>query len=171
MGSELWQKLRLVIVQSTEVEIPIDAKRSPFNIGLDLDLPPFRAGQVESLARCYELYLSADKIEQLMELVAGHPYLVQLAFYCLAQEKLTWEELMQNAATDGGIYHKHLQRLFGNLNAHPDLAAAYQQVVQASQPVKLERHLAFKLRGMGLANLQENAVTPSCQLYRQYFLN
>ncbi|NEO31963.1 MAG: hypothetical protein F6K36_16310 [Symploca sp. SIO3C6] len=169
LGSELWQKLRLLIVHSTEVYLPLDTNQSPFNVGLAIDLPPFNQQQVLDLARRQELYLSPQDLEQLMQLLGGHPYLVRLALYHLTQQELSWEELQQNAATDSGIYGRHLHRHLGNLQQHPGLAAAYGQVVKANTPVELEQMLAFKLHSMGLVTLKGNAVTASCELYRKYF--
>ena len=167
--SQLWQNLRLVLVYSTEVYMPLDTNRSPFNVGFVHELPSFTHSQVEDLARRHQLHLSSTQIEQLMQLVAGHPYLVRLAFYHLARQELTWKELIQTAATDAGIYHHHLHQYLGSLQAHPNLAAAYQQVLKANQPVELEQQLAFKLCSLGLVNLHENAVNPRCELYWNYF--
>ncbi|NEP01068.1 MAG: hypothetical protein F6K58_20900 [Symploca sp. SIO2E9] len=169
LGSELWQKLRLLIVHSTEVYLPLDTNQSPFNVGLAIELPPFNQEQVIDLVRRQELYLSPEDLEQLMQLLGGHPYLVRLALHHLAQQETTWEELQQSAATDSGIYGKHLHRHLGHLQQHPGLAAAYRQVVRANRPVELEQMLAFKLHSMGLVTLEGNAVTVSCGLYRQYF--
>lgn len=169
LGSELWQKLRLIIVHSTEVYLPLDTNQSPFNVGLAIELPPFDKEQVIELVRRQELHLLPEDLEQLMRLLGGHPYLVRLALHHLAQQEASWEELQQNAATDSGIYGKHLHRHLGNLQQHPGLAAAYGQVVKANTPVELEQMLAFKLHSMGLVKLEGNAVTASCELYRQYF--
>jgi hypothetical protein len=49
-NSDLWKKLRLVVVHSTEVYIPMNINQSPFNVGLPIELPEFNAGQVQDLA-------------------------------------------------------------------------------------------------------------------------
>lgn len=168
-GNPLWQNLRLVIVHSTEVYIPLDINKSPFNVGLAIELQAFNAKQVWDLAQRYRLNLSETELSQLMQLVAGHPYLVQQALYHLAQQDLTIAQLVQTAATDAGIYCNHLHRHLHSLQEHPQLALAYHQVIMASTPVELEQFLAFKLHSMGLAMLRGNQVVPSCELYRRYF--
>lgn len=168
-GNPLWQNLRLVIVHSTEVYIPLDINKSPFNVGLAIDLQEFTPVQVHELAQRYRLNLSETELSQLMSLIAGHPYLIQQAFYHLARPDLTLNQLLQTAATDAGIYHNHLHRHLRHLQEHPELATALNQVIQASAPVELEQLLAFKLHSMGLISLQGNQVIPSCELYRQYF--
>ena len=159
----------MVIVHSTEVYIPLDINKSPFNVGLAIELHAFNSEQVFDLAQRYRLNLSQTELSELMQLVAGHPYLVQQALYHLAQQDLTLDQLVQTAATDAGIYYNHLHRHLRSLQEHPPLAAAYDQVIKASKPVDLEQLLAFKLHSMGLVALRGNQVVPSCELYRRYF--
>lgn len=168
-GNPLWQNLRLIIVHSTEVYIPLDINKSPFNVGLAIELQAFTTKQVLDLQQRYGLHLLESEISELMQLVAGHPYLVQQALYHLAQHDLTFNQLVQMAATDAGIYSNHLHRHLRNLQEHPQLAAAYEQVLKSSKPVELEQLLAFKLHSMGLVTLQGNQVMFSCELYRRYF--
>lgn len=168
-GNPLWQNLRLIIVHSTEVYIPLDINKSPFNVGLAIDLHEFTPTQVQELAQRYGLELSEDQLSQLMSLIGGHPYLIQQAFYHLARRDLTLEALLETAATDAGIYHNHLHRHLRHLQEHPELATALDHVIQASTAVELDQLLAFKLHSMGLVKLQGNQVVPSCELYQQYF--
>ena len=166
---DIWKKLRLVVVHSTEVYVPMDINQSPFNVGLALELPEFTRQQVFDLAKLHGLDWQINQVEQLMAMVAGHPYLVRLALYRIAQQDLKLEDLLQTAPTESGLYSDHLRRHLWNLQQHPDLAAAMQQVVTATTPVRLESAAAFKLHSMGLVYLQGNEVTPRCDLYRQYF--
>jgi hypothetical protein len=168
-GNPLWQKLRLIIVHSTEVYIPLDINKSPFNVGLAIELQPFTLEQVRNLQERYGLTFSEGQLSQLMRLVAGHPYLIQQAFYYLARAELTLEQLLQTAATNAGIYANHLHRHLQSLQEHPPLAIAYELVLKSSTAIELEQFLAFKLHSMGLVTLQGNQVLPSCELYRQYF--
>jgi AAA-like domain len=168
-GNPLWQNLRLIIVHSTEVYIPLDINQSPFNVGLAIELHPFTREQVLDLSQRYGLNLSGDELDRLMQLVAGHPYLIQQALYHLARQDLTLEQLMQTAATDAGIYSNHLHRHLSHLQEHPQLASACDRVIKSATPVELEQNFKFKLYSMGLVNLQGDRVVPSCELYRQYF--
>ncbi|PMB26838.1 AAA-like domain-containing protein [Fischerella thermalis] len=168
-GNPLWQNLRLVIVHSTEVYIPLDINKSPFNVGLAIELQTFTPLQVFDLAKRYGIDLSEGELSELMQLVDGHPYLVQQALYHLVQQDLTLKQLIETAATDAGIYSNHLHRHLRSLQEHPQLAAAYEEVIHSSNPVELEQILAFKLHSMGLVKLQGNQVISSCELYRQYF--
>ncbi len=167
-SSALWQKLRLVVVHSTEVYIPLNTHQSPFNVGLSVELPEFSCFQVQDLARQHGLDWSKGQVEQLMALVGGHPHLLRLALYHISRGDITLERLLQTP-TSAGIYSDHLQRQLWNLQKYPELMSAFARVVTASTPVELDLVQAFKLQSMGLVHWQGNRATPSYELYHQYF--
>ena len=164
-----WKKLRLVVVHSTEVYIPLNMHQSPFNVGLPIELPEFTEEQVLDLAKRHGLDWQMDEVRQLMSMVGGHPYLVREALYHITHQDLTLDELLDMAFTEAGLYGDHLRRHWWNLSQHPELSEAMREVVLSNKPVKLKPVDAFQLHSMGLVNLQGNNVTPRCDLYRQYF--
>jgi serine/threonine-protein kinase len=165
----LWQRLRLVIVHSKEVYIPLNINQSPFNVGVPIELPELNQSQVRDLVRRHSLNWSEKQLEQLMAMMGGHPYLVRVALYQIARGKITLEKLLQVAPTEEGPYYDHLRRHLLNLEENASLVAAIKQVVEANHPVEIKAAEAFKLRSMGLVKFQGNAVTPLCEMYRQYF--
>ena len=166
----LWQKLRLIIVHSTEIYVSLQLEQSPFNIGLPIELEGFSQEQVQQLARQYGLnWIKEPEIQQLMELVGGHPALINLALYQISQQKITIKQLLATAATPTGIYSHHLQRHWVTLQEQPELASAFQNVCQATEPVFLDPIIAYKLNSMGLIHLEGNQTIVSCRLYREYF--
>ncbi|BCL36189.1 AAA-like domain-containing protein [Nostoc sp. MS1] len=165
----IWQKLRLVIVHSKEVYIPLNINQSPFNVGLPVELPELIQSQVEDLVQRHGLNWSKSQINELMLWVGGHPYLVRVALYNIARGRMTLEKLEQVAPTEEGPYSDHLRRHLLNLQADAELLAAIKEVVKAEQPVDVGSVAAFKLRSMGIVKFQGNKVMPLCQLYRQYF--
>ncbi|MEM8641143.1 MAG: AAA-like domain-containing protein [Cyanobacteria bacterium P01_G01_bin.54] len=169
MGSELWERLRLVVVHSTEAYLPMPVTQSPFNVGLPIDLTEFTVAQVQNLAARHGLDWSERQIAPLMEMVGGHPYLVRLALYAVAHHQISLAQLLDEAVTEAGVYGDHLRRHGWNLQQHPELGTAFQTVVTLDHPVELESIVAFKLHSMGLVRLHGNAVTPRFALYRHYF--
>lgn len=169
IAGELWAKLRVVIVHSTEVYVPLDIRQSPFNVGMNVELPEFSPAQVRDLAGRYGLPWRDREVESLMTLVGGHPYLVRKALYHLRRQDVTLEQLGQTAPTEAGIYSDHLRRHWLNLQTYPALAAAMRQVVVKGNPVELDADIAFKLESMGLITLKGNAATARSDLYRLYF--
>jgi len=170
---EIWQQLRLVVVHSTEVYIPLNINQSPFNVGLPIRLPELTPEQVQGLARQYGIRWSASsEVERLTAMVGGHPYLVQLALYHLHSGEMTLDELLQTAPTQAGIYGNDLRRHWQTLQGHPELMAALKSAIEAETTgVQLEPTLAYKLESMGLVQLRGNEARVSCELYRQYFRN
>ena len=167
--NDLWKKLRLVVVHSTEVYIPMNINQSPFNVGLPIELPEFTPAQVLDLAQRHGLDWDADAVAQLMTMVGGHPYLVRVALYSLARQETTLEELLRTAPTESGPYDDHLRRHWWNLHQREEMAEATMRVMTATKPVQLEPIQAFQLNSMGIVRLLGNEVVPRCNLYRRYF--
>lgn len=168
-SSDVWQKLRLLVVHSTEVYIPLNINQSPFNVGFSVELPEFTAEQVKDLTTRYELNWTAAQVEQLMTLIGGNPYLVQLALHHISSEEISLEQLLATAIAEDGLYSDYLRRQLWNLKQYPQLVSALTQVVKSQSAVELEPLQAFKLQSMGLVRGHNQRVVPSCTLYRQYF--
>jgi hypothetical protein len=164
---EIWKKLRLIIVHSTEVYVPLDINQSPFNVGLSVELPEFNSKQILDLAQRHQLDWSETEVEKLMTLVGGHPFLVCLALYHLANMDVTLTQIIQNATSSSSIYADHLRRLSLILKQQPELADAMRNVVH-NNSAKLSTVNQFKLHSIGLVKLQGDGIRTSCNLYHQY---
>ena len=171
---EVWTRLRLIVVHSTEIYVPLNLNRSPFNVGLPVQLQVFDRDQIQFLADCHGFDWSNEAagqrfLDPLQVLTNGHPYLIRLALYHLARQEIDIEQLLERAPTQTGIYTNHLQGHLATLQQHPDLAAAFKQAMQAQDFVVLESIPAYKLASLGLVRLNGNQASISCNLYRQYF--
>ena len=166
-----WQKLRLIVVYSTEDLPKLNIYQSPFNVGEEVKLSEFNRSQIQVLAQHYGLNLLSPQVERLTELVGGHPYLLKLAFEHLKTDpNVTLDELLIKAATNEGIYHNHLREYWLNLDNDPELAAIFKKVVASDSPIQINSPKQFyKLESMGLITVDNNKVKPRCQLYRLYF--
>ncbi len=166
----IWQKLRFVIVHSTEIYVPLKLEQSPFNVGLPIELEGFNEQQIMQLAQKYRLNLIRRKeVKQLMAMVGGYPALVHLALYHLYEGKMNLEELLKNATTTTGIYSHQLQHHWVNLQEQSDLASAFQTVCNTSEPILLDPIVTYKLNSMGLIHLVGNKAIVGCRLYQEYF--
>ncbi|AFY34162.1 AAA-like domain-containing protein [Calothrix sp. PCC 7507] len=170
-NTKVWEKLRLVLTYSTEIYIPLQINQSPFNVGLPLKLKAFTSEQVLSLAQCYGIEWTNNQNKQLISLVGGHPYLVQLAFYYIHARELPFKQIIQEAATESGIYNDYLRRLLAILQSESELGNVFQEVIFSEKTLKLLPQVAYKLDSMGLVNINGELVTHSCELYRLYFSN
>ena len=166
----IWQKLRLIVVHSTEVYIPLQIYQSPFNVGLPIQLKSFNLNQVRKLAEKYQLdWQSGEEVEQLINLVGGHPALIQIALYHLSRKEITLAKLLQTASTPEGIYHRHLRHQWLTLQQEPELAKFFNFLLQTNRPVQLKPIVAYKLSSMGLIKQIGNEAIVSCKLYQDYF--
>jgi DNA-binding CsgD family transcriptional regulator len=175
----IWENVRLVVVYSTAAYVNLDINHSPFNVGEPVNLPILTVEQVRGLAHTYGLRELGDRpIHQLLNLVGGHPYLIQLALYHLSRDRPDVDQLLADAPTPAGIYRNHLQMLWEGLQVTSDMIAhssttdvlsALQHLIQAEGSMRLPQEAGFKLEGMGLVRFEGNQVKISCNLYRQYF--
>ena len=166
----IWQKLRLIVVHSTEIYVPLQLNQSPFNVGLPVQLNTFSQKEVIQLAQCYRLDWS-DSLEAklLMDMVEGHPGLVHIAIYHLSQGGVILSELLENACRSSGIFFSHLQRHRLVLSEQPELSNAFRTLSGTDKSIQFDPILIYKLSSMGLIKLDSNQPTPSCQLYQQFF--
>jgi len=168
-NEDVWKKLRLVIVHSKEVYIPLNINQSPFNVGLPIELTDLTLPQIADLVQRHQLTWQPEQVEQLLLLTGGHPYLVRQALYQIARGRINWQNFLQQAPTEEGIYGDHLRRQLGNLKEDPELLEAYRELVSSNRPLQLDSQIAFKLRSIGLVKFVGNQVMPMCNLYYQYF--
>jgi hypothetical protein len=166
----IWQKLRLVVVYSTEVYVSLDINRSPFNIGLPLRLPEFTEQQVKDLAKKHGLNWDfGDEAAQLMSLVGGHPALIRLTLYYLCCQEISLEQLIKEAIANGGIYRNHLWRHWATLQENPSLLEIYSKVLAGKQSIFLNPIETYKLDSLGVIGYEGDRIKPRCELYRSYF--
>ena len=165
----IWQQLRLIVAHSTEVYIPLNTNKSPFNVGLPIELNYLSAKQIKELSLQYSLQLSAQEANRLLDITCGQPYLTQLGLYSLWQDKISLAELSQQATKGTGIYASHLQRLLWTLEQNTELASSFNRVLQAEDFVEIELLPGFKLESLGLVELQGNQAKSACSLYTKYF--
>ena len=168
-GSEIWQQLRLTIVYSTDLFLPLNIHQSPFNVGLLIDLNPFTSEQVQELALRYGLSSEVICSDRLVSFLGGNPYLTQLALFHLSQNTITITELYSNVITPDSIFDSHLRQQLAYLEAYPELKDAIQAIVKEPKGIELYPTHATRLQGLGLIRFQHQLAQLSCELYQLYF--
>ncbi len=168
-ASDIWKKLRLIIVHSTEVYTSLNINSSPLEgVGLVVDLPELTKEQVQRLVQLSELNLTRPQINKLMDLLNGHPMLVRTACdYIHLHSSLN--KFLKIAPTLEGPYRGHLLELLNRLNNSPDLKSAFRLVVNSGNPIRLDANIARSLQRLGLVKLEGNLVKTRCELYRHFF--
>ncbi|WP_448571281.1 AAA-like domain-containing protein [Trichothermofontia sp.] len=164
-----WQLLRLILVHSTDVYVPLQINQSPFNVGIPIELPDFNTEQVIYLAQRHGLNWSEAQVDLLMHQVSGHPYLVRLALYYMACAATTLEDLVENALTLTSPFHSHLQRQAMILAQSPTLITTLQAIASQSQPPPYIRPLELsQLHRLGLIQVTDGQVVIRGELYRRW---
>ena len=167
-----WQKLRLIVVHSTEIYVPLQLNQSPFNVGLPIKLSLFTEEEVEKLAGSYGInWKDTTSSQRLMEMIDGHPALTQIFLYHLSRKDITLTQLLRAAPKAMKIYQYHLQRHWVTLQEQRELAVALNKVFSSTTPVEIDRLSTYKLNSLGLIKQTEKGVIPGCELYRRYFMN
>lgn len=165
----IWGKLRLVIVHSQEVYVPLKLNQSPFNVGLPIEIGKFDVTQVKQLIQKNGLDWSDKDIDLLMKMINGHPYLLVTALEQIAKGNLTLEEFLKIAPTAEGLYRNFLHSYVLELETDQLLKMTMEEVINNNSSIKIASDQAFKLRSLGLIEFRGHEVECFCDLYRFYF--
>ena len=166
--ASIWQKLRFILIHSTDIYIPLETYQSPFNVGLAIELPLLTPDQVEHLAHLQGLNLNGQTLTQMMELSNGFPYLVRCALYHSLRYGVELPMLLREARDNGGIYQNYLRSQWQKLQREPTLLRSIEQILE-TRMTHLEIETSAKLWGLGLVCWQDDRYQLSCGLYQAYF--
>jgi hypothetical protein len=169
VDNQLWRKLVLILAYSTDDYLINDLNESPLsNVGKGQELREFNSQEVLNLSQKHSLKLTETQLEALQEMIGGHPYLIRQAMYSLSQEKKILETILTEAATEVGIYHQYLSRLYRSICQY-GLKECLKKVIESNRPVVLNPIETFELYSLGLVSRTKDGVEIRCRLYREYF--
>ena len=165
---KIWKQLDLALVTSTEpYQLITDLNQSPFNVGQVLALQDFSAEQVDALNERHGEPLTKAQLQQLMELLNGHPYLVRRSLYLVASGQWRVTDLFAQATNEQGPFGAHLRNHLFRLASNPALVEGLLQILR--QEVCPDEHVYFRLHGAGLVDREGQRVFACIQLYANYF--
>jgi hypothetical protein len=170
-SSSPWQKVGLAIAISTEPYLFIsDILRSPFNVGLNIELRLFKETECQNLNRLYQARLNRKELEELMLLLSGHPHLTHLALCALTgPNAIDFATLLQNAPSKNGPFGAHLRALEYKLldDAGQSVLAAMKQLVNEGRVANKDDF--YRLHAAGLAREDGAQIVATNQLYARFF--
>jgi hypothetical protein len=166
----VWNRLNMLIAHSNEPALFIDDNnQSPFNVGEVIRLGDFTASEIELLnERNGKPLHSQEELASLTSLVAGQPYLIRQALYCLRTTIPSFAKLKQVAADDDGPFGDHLKRLLFNLQRVPKMQNAIRQLLIGRRRVTEPEFQHLRAAGLVSGESRDKARI-RCDLYRQYF--
>ena len=162
----------LIVTYSQESYVDSGINQSPFeNVGISIELPEFTFTEVKQLVKLHRLDWSDSEIQQLMSAVGGHPYLVRVALYEIADKKISLGELLKTASQINGCYYSYLSSFQEVLNEEESTLVALNKITNTEEPVRIENSQALKLYRLGLiVPVDDGKVKIRCNLYQEYFL-
>ena len=166
---ENFAKLTLFLSSSTEPYLFIDnPSQSPFNVAEVFSLRDFTLEEVEDLNRRHHSPLTQDQVEQLMELLQGHPFLTRLSLYLLTTRKIAdFETLLSQAPEDNGPFGDHLRHYLLKVLQNQELKQALTYICR--NRVYEENQIFYRLKGAGLIKKVRQQVVLRNNLYARYF--
>jgi hypothetical protein len=170
---EIWQNLRLMLLYCTENYGEINPLESPFNIGILEKPPEFTAEKTSMLAEEYGLPWSSENTQKLMNVVGGHPYLIDEMLTHWKDCPRTLDEQLKLEADPARdeIYSIYLQILWRAVTEDADLVTELKKILDSPISIAINSiDLTERLIDIGLIiRTDGNLVQPYCQLFHDYF--
>ena len=167
---KVFQNLRLIVIHSTDIYGTFNLHNSPLSgVGKVFVLNEFTGSQIrEYVERCQLSNLTDVQIEELIDLIGGHPYLLKQA--CEYINRHSWDEFKTIATDYHTPFDEHLRGyLLQVLDKNIQLKEKFLKVINSSKPVFLPPNYLHKLKGMGLVKIEGDYAIVRCKLYSQYF--
>jgi hypothetical protein len=167
--NENFAKLSLFLSSSTEPYLFIDhPNQSPFNVAEVFTLLDFTRTEVAELNRRHQAPLTESQVDDLIDLVDGHPFLIRLALYLLATGKVAdFKTLLAKATDDAGPFSDHLRHYLLRVLQRPELKEAL--IFICRHETYEENQIFYRLKGAGLIKREGKRVVFRNKLYDRYF--
>jgi len=169
-NKQVWDKLTIVIVFSTEPYLLVD-DITPllWTLGAKIELRDFNQEEISCLNHSYGNPLSREELQDLEELLGGHPYLTHTALHEVVEgERNSWQELAEVAIDDEySPFKDHLIRRYLLIRKRPELEAALRQVVQ--DHTCSDKECLLRLQAAGLVRQKDQEYLCRYKLYEHYF--
>ncbi len=129
----------------------------------------FEKHALQQLNDLYSAGLIDAQLDQLLQLLGGHPYLTRLAFYRLVgHQKISFDALIERAADEDGPFGEHLRSRLLLLH-QAQLESAMSEVVLQRMTLKKDRLTFYRLQSAGFVRREADKVVPSNLLYARFF--
>lgn len=163
----IWKKLSLALVMSTEPYRSLDDVNQTPLVGEVIELEDFTYEEADELNRRHNSPLSPPEIRRLVDLVAGHPFLVRSALYQVAAGHHSVASLFELSSMDEGPFAEHLGHHYFHVYDKKDLVGGLIQVINHNACD--DERIRVRLVGTGLVRVVGNQIRPRSPLYAEYF--
>lgn len=163
----VWHRFCMALVCATELHLVIaDLNRSPFNVGVHVDVGDLSQAEVAELNRRIGPAIDEVDVADCYRLLGGHPFLTARA---LADARLNgncWSSARDHILAEGGLFADHLARLRGLIQKDSDLSRAV-AAVDGDNPCEEGAFLRLRTAGV-LAGANHDEARFRCGLYEYY---
>lgn len=168
-----WRSVDLALVISTEPYLLIASDdRSPFNVTPPIHVAPFTGQECHVLNKLHARELTSQEVDQLFDLLEGHPYLTGLAHYFLDQNELSsvLQIVEHEEGIEQGLFGDHLRSRYMLLRRHDGAleAMAYIAGGNSASTTVSDENLS-RLKAVGMVTSDENKIKAANRLYQTYF--
>lgn len=164
-----FHRLTMIFSYATEAsDFIADMDQSPFNVGTPIPLSDFSASEVGQLHEAYGTPLTSERdLQDLIQLLGGHPYLLRRALTSIVIGPMTLAEFSRQALLDDGPLGDHLKRLLFILTQDQPLLSAMHEILDIGR--SSARTQFYRLRSAGIVGGESPSTCgPRCALYGQY---
>lgn len=164
-----WAEVDLALAIATEPYLLIgNAGQSPFSVAVPIELSCLSENKITELNGLYGYPLNDKELNQLFQLLAGHPHLTRLAFFRLKSDGMTFVSIAESAVHTDGPFGDHLRAMLLLLQRQPQLLASFKKLIRdrSWQP---DENIYYRLHSAGLACRRHNRIEPANQLYADFF--
>lgn len=163
-----FKKISLFLSSSTEPYLLIDdMNQSPFNVAELISLRDFTEAEVSELNRRYHSPLNQKQVNDLTNLLSGHPYLTRKALNLLTTNRIDLNTLFAQAIEDDGPFGDVLRRYWLIILDNPIFKQALTDICH--QHAYEENRVFHRLKAAGLIKRDGQKVVLRNKLYASYF--
>jgi hypothetical protein len=161
------EPLRLLLAVSTTPSL-LNSRltQSPFNLTTPIQLGDLDGAQVRDLAERHGLAPDDDALAALVGLVGGHPYLLRVAMFAAAMERLDLGDIARDEALINAVFEPFLSRYRVRFERHPELRDALDQAVRAPAS-RVDLAAGHRLHGAGLVTLDAHQCRVRYRLFER----
>jgi hypothetical protein len=161
-------QMTLFLSSSTDSYLLIDKPhQSPFNVATPIRLQDFTIDEVHELNSRHNSPLDRAQVQELVDLLNGHPFLTRLALYQVALHRIDLRTLLARAAEPGGPFGDHLRHYWRQVEQQPELRQALTQICNTH--THSENPVLHRLVAAGLVTKVGDQVSWRNRLYDRYF--
>jgi AAA-like domain/TIR domain len=162
-----WKRFSIAMAISSEPGLLIDnLSQSPFNVGTILSLEDFSLEETRAANELHGSPLKGSNLNQLHELLRGHPYLTRRALYLICKARYSLPKLLAEADSETGPFGDHLRALLSRLGRRPEVQPALKAALSTGHCQDGPRH---RLMAGGLLIEEGGRVVARNELYNRYF--